>query len=96
MELMKPMPTIDMSDYLIDIAPNTAYSKETNVVLDQISKSIRQYQKSYNELVGAYNKYLPADTPEDRADFKKSLNRIGKYVKRMHLIAKRKIEVYTQ
>ena len=96
MELMKPMPTIDMSDYLIDIAPNTAYSSETNVVLDQISKSIAQYQKSYNELVGAYNKYLPADTLENRAEFTKSLNRIGKYVKRMHLIAKRKIEVYTQ
>ena len=96
MELMKPFSTIDMSDYLIDIAPNTAYSNETNVILDQISKSIAQYQKSYNELVGAYNKCLAADTPEYRADFQKSLRRIGKYVKRMHLIAKRKIEVYTR
>ena len=93
---MEPLPTIDMSDYLIGIAPKATYSEDTNQVLDQISKSIRQYQKSYNELVGAYNKGLAVDTIEDRADFQKSLTKIGKYVKRMHLIAQRKIEVYKQ
>lgn len=93
---MEPLLTIDMSHYLIGIAPKPNYNTKTNDLLDQISKSIRQYQKSYNELVVAYNKGLAVDTIEDRADFQKSLTKIGKYVKRMHLIAQRKIQVYKQ